>query len=185
MLNGNWKDVVGASLYMVNDIGDVFSKKSNRKLKTHKSIFGYINVTIKYDDGIYRCRKVHKLMAESFIENIGNMPIVNHINGKRSDNRIENLEWCTHSYNVKDGVDRRIKNIEKYNTSKLSPEAVLSVITFLNCGFNCKQISESLGVHSTTVQLIKRKKTWAHIGNELLIDNIKPKRRPNNHHMKG
>lgn len=66
------------------------------KLKTDKD--GYKNVTIFANKKEYTF-KVHRLVAMAFLPNPENLPIVNHKNMKVDDNRVENLEWCTYSYN--------------------------------------------------------------------------------------
>lgn len=63
---------------------------------------GYCNFSI-YPNGRYgksKNLKIHRLVAEAFIPNPNNYPIINHINGIKTDNRVENLEWCTYSYNA-------------------------------------------------------------------------------------
>jgi hypothetical protein len=51
-------------------------------------------------DGKSVCRRVHRLVAEVFLENKNNLPQVNHKNGDKTDNRVENLEWCSAQHNV-------------------------------------------------------------------------------------
>ena len=59
---------------------------------------GYLHVSIKFD-GKFITKSVHQLVAQTFISNPDSLPEVNHKNCDRADNRIENLEWCTASYN--------------------------------------------------------------------------------------
>jgi hypothetical protein len=87
--------------YEIFENGQIFSIKSSRFLKhlLSKST-GYFMVVLYNKDGSKR-KTVHRLLAQHFIDNKGNKPQVNHINGIRTDNRIENLEWVTCSENLK------------------------------------------------------------------------------------
>lgn len=69
-----------------------------RVLKSFGDKDGYIGVRIKVNDK-FISKKVHRLVAQTFIPNPDNFPEVNHKNCVRDDNRVSNLEWCTHSYN--------------------------------------------------------------------------------------
>lgn len=69
-----------------------------RVLKQPKSSSGYLQVSIKIN-GKWTTQRVNRLVAQAFIPNPDNLPQVNHKNCVRDDNRVENLEWCTASYN--------------------------------------------------------------------------------------
>lgn len=69
--------------------------------------------------GKTRQHYVHRIVAEAFIPNVYNLPIVNHINGNKLDNRVENLEWCTIEYNVKDAWENDLMNIPQGKENKM------------------------------------------------------------------
>lgn len=124
-----WKIVPGHSNYMVSRDGKIKSlaRETNGKggkprkikekiLKPNKNEKGYLRVSL---DG--KTFGIHQLVALAFIPNPNNYKEINHINENKSDNRIENLEWCTRYYNLKysnctekatEASKRRIKCIE-------------------------------------------------------------------------
>lgn len=94
--------------YYITDTGDVYSTVCNpiynpngelQKLKP-SDCHGYLGINFWVCGKSYR-KLVHRLVAEAFIPNPENKPEINHKNGIRNDNRVENLEWVTHSENMK------------------------------------------------------------------------------------
>src|SRR4051812_7731007 len=109
-----WKDIQGyEGCYQISDIGNVKSLSrerfgngrqtgitKERILKFNKDTSGY-NVVKLYKNGSKKCPKAHRLVAKAFIPNPNNKGEINHINGVKTDNRLTNLEWCTHTENIR------------------------------------------------------------------------------------
>lgn len=97
-----WKDIPSYnSMYKISNEGDVMSfvlSKSGKILKQN-DVKGYRRVVLCNGD-TQKQWAVHRLVALAFIENPENKPHINHKNGVRNDNRLENIEWCTISENA-------------------------------------------------------------------------------------
>lgn len=94
-----WKDVPGwEDRYMVSNTGKVYSKLKKIIKKTSYTNNGY-EVIMLARDGKQYGTFVHRLVAKAFLPNPNNLPIVNHKDENPRNNHVDNLEWCTYSYN--------------------------------------------------------------------------------------
>ena len=109
-------DIKGFEDYQITDDGRVWSKKNKRYLKLQKTTPGYCKVSLSKNGNVYQ-KQVHRLVAETFISNPDNLPQVNHRDEDKTNNRVENLEYCSKEYNMNYGtIKERISNSVKKNT---------------------------------------------------------------------
>lgn len=116
-----WKDVPGyVGLYQVSNLGNIrsLSKKRGwlqlrcRLMKVRKNKHGYLQVHLMNGNN-RKTFNVHRLVANAFIPNPDNKPYVDHIDGVRYHNFVENLRWCTQKENM--NYELAIRNKTKYN----------------------------------------------------------------------
>jgi hypothetical protein len=176
-----WKDVVGyEGLYSVSNLGRIKSldkviyynrggnslsmKKSVRILKQNKTRDGYFGVCL-FKDSKRKYVRVHRVVAETFIKNPKNKPYINHKDGNKLNNYVNNLEWVTGSENIlhalKTGLWIPAKGEQR---SKFSEGEVLKIRKLWDEG-SITQIAmaKKYKVGKNCIHYIIKRNTWKHI----------------------
>ena len=121
-----WKEIPGLpAYYQVSNLGRVITLKHGAKIyKPEKTKTGYYQVSIER-----KRYKIHRLVALAFIPNPDGFQQINHKNEIKTDNRVENLEWCTAKYNVNYGTGIERSSI----TRGKSVMCIETKETFVSC----------------------------------------------------
>lgn len=152
-----YRDVVGFEEYFqISNLGNVFSKRSNRILKQTKSKQGYLTFTTKIvgSNGSNHRFSVHRLVAEAFIPNPESKPYVNHKDGCKTNNILSNLEWVTAKENSAHALATGLRN------RKLTAEQVREIRA---SNLSQRKLGEIYGIDQTTVGHIKRRASYKDI----------------------
>lgn len=145
--------------YMVSDTGRVFNS-SGKELKRQKNKDGYWTVNLKVGDKFIH-RRVNRLVAQAFIKNEDNLPIVNHIDHDRGNDNLCNLEWVTHKENVQKSIENDWR--ARKSRSILTEEQVHVLCKMIEEGYRNKEISEKFIVSMDVVKDIRRGRTWKEV----------------------
>lgn len=111
-----WRPVVGfEGLFSVSSFGRMRNEKTGNILAEVKSKTGYLTVPTKIGGRKGKCKtfRVHREVAKSFIENPHNLPQVNHLDGIKTNNKLENLEWCTAKHNTDHAISMGLISLDR------------------------------------------------------------------------
>lgn len=156
--------------YYVSKRGKVYSVKSGHlKARSLVDLGGYKRLSLISDEGSSRNELVHRLVASAFIPNPLNLPEVNHINGIKDDNRVENLEWISREGNIQHAYDTGLNCVkgERNGRSILKEEDVLYIYERCLQGSQRKTLADEFGVDESTISDIISKRNWSHILKDL------------------
>lgn len=173
--------------YVVTTDGDVYSLNYGKSGKKHKLSpcknkgSGYLCVNLYYKKKLHR-KYIHRLVAEAFIPNPNSLPQVNHIDGNKKNNSVENLEWVTEKENTEHAFNHKLRTVhfgENATDSKVSEKTARKICEMLEQNEKgTREIADSLGVSFPIVSNIKHKKAWTHISKEYDIDRHTIKSKP-------
>ncbi|WP_417444605.1 NUMOD4 motif-containing HNH endonuclease [Joostella sp.] len=163
-----WKPIKGfEGVYAISSKGRVKSFKKDPKgyiLSNKNSKGWYLNIVLKTRNK-YKSIKIHRLVAKHFIPNKDNKPFVNHKNGIKTDNRVENLEWCTPSENVKHAVKIKpsmLSGLKKYN-QEIKPKKIVQKSLknkMINVFKNSTEAAKKTGVCARNILQVANKKEY-------------------------
>lgn len=170
-----WIDIKGyEGIYQISENGQIrslprlnsagrFLRGRLRKLEVDRD--GYLKVGLTKNN-IQRRFLVSRLVAHHFLPNPKNNPIVNHIDGIKSNNHVSNLEWASIRDNNLHAVAMNLRNgyqgSKNYN-AKLNEADVIKIKTMLAKHMPIKEIAQKFRVSFATIGFIKQKRTWRHV----------------------
>lgn len=145
-----WYNISGFDNYEITKTGNVRNKNTLVEFKPKSDKDGYLEVGIRRD-GKRFYKRIHRLVAETFLPNLDNLPLVNHKNGIKNDNRVDNLEWCTYSYNSKHSFETLGRKGYNGGTNKVISKVDAITGEVLNTYNSITDASESVGVNKTAI----------------------------------
>ena len=110
----NYEPLKNYPNYLIDRNGNIYSVQTNKLLKPQLNSSGYYQLGLSNENRVIMNR-IHRLVAEQFIPNPRNYPVVNHIDGNKQNNNVDNLEWCSPMYNAQTENTLRSPTQIKYN----------------------------------------------------------------------
>lgn len=174
-----WRPIENSDSYEVSDRGRVrYFAHKNRLYRgetpifeptivnSHVSMRGYSFTTIKFNNSSRRVPKtIHRLVAKAFIPNPENKPQVNHKNGIKTDNHVDNLDWMTGPENIAHALLRNngcywAPKGEKTGSAKLTEDDVRHIREQVSKGISQKEMASFYKVTTAAINKIVRFKSW-------------------------
>lgn len=170
----NWKNLIYNNVnygnkFIISTMGRLKNKNTGTIYKLSQNKNGYLQVTVSCGSRNKKLTvKIHRAVAETFIPNPNNLPQVNHKDGNKLHNVVENLEWITNQANIIHAVKIGLRKYDsisgEYNVNnKLKQEDVQYIRTFYtprHKQFGCRSLARKFGVSHRLIELIIQNKRW-------------------------
>jgi hypothetical protein len=162
-----WKDIEGfEGLYKISNLGNVYSIHLSKERQQHLNNDGYLAITLGSTEKKTRTSKlVHRLVALHFLDNDKDYKEVNHIDGNKLNNRIDNLEWCNRSMNCQHAYDTGLNPKcfgEKNGRAKLT-EVEVKEIKSLAYKVSGKELAKKYNIGFSMIYRIWQNKFWKYL----------------------
>ena len=157
-----WKTIDFEPNYEVSDLGEVRNKKTKAVKGLRFDRGGYLRVTL-YPSG--KTYLIHRLVARTFLEQPDGCNVVNHKDGVKSNNKLENLEWCDNKHNVNHAYANGLNHYrdivgEKNPSAKLTRDKVSEIRKLAEGGVNWNKLAKQYGVQYNCIKRIVLNITW-------------------------
>lgn len=150
-----WKVINEYPNYLVNEEGVVVRRETFKRMGvTYKNRYGRVKLS---RDGVAKRVYVHRLVATAFIENPQNLPCVNHKDGDPTNNSVDNLEWCTHSYN---SIHANRTGLRKHPLTESDVNYIRENYIPRTKGHTQHELADIFGVSQQTISDILLNKYW-------------------------
>ena len=143
--------------YQISNFGNLRNKKTNKILKININKDGYCYCVVSLGNRkLKKAIKIHRAVAEKFIENLNDYNEINHIDGNKLNNYVNNLEWCNHSQNMIHAYKSELlKQSRECHKTKLTNSDINFIINNYKSKdktFGCRALSRKFNVHHKTIQ---------------------------------
>lgn len=173
-----WKDIEGfENKYQISNLGNVktldrydslgrFHKSKLLKISIEKD--GYEYITLLGNKGATKSFFIHRLVVHAFMTNLNDLPQINHKDGNKTNNKVDNLEWLTAKQNVRHALRTGLrKSGENHPWAILTNYQVQQVPVLLEQGLTQKAISKLYNVSYSCIKNICQKRKWNYLSNNL------------------
>ncbi len=154
-MSTEWKQIAKAPLYEVSTVGDIRRVDNKKRVISHKDPDGYYRARLFNAEGKRITLKIHRIVAETFLENPLLLPTVDHISGKKEDNSLSNLRWADH-YTQNQSAAQRHWREQSGGRRNVKLEEVNTIIELLAMGTSNREIERRTNRSEWTIKKVKK-----------------------------